>query len=450
MSSRYPSLLLPLLIFLTTLEAQQPVVVPLNLHSGYGPFHPSSMLGSYLSDPGPEFKLNKQIVLGALWRFNFDPEQIAFSEYVNGGRKDSNFISRVQTRHWDTTRLSSVALRNFFYVYAGMDGRGNFLIIPDRNHNRDFNDDTVFVYKYGHFSRLQADSILKTLPYETFHIPFWEADKVHDVALVLRFVPGYLMSIKMSNRSADTAKIAIDLFGYASGHTRINSRDVTFFVATNGQTDYRAPGRDIYRIFASDEIDSVFRNPIPRYLLNKVGDSIPIGNNLYILDRVDMINKNLTLRYAGANRGLGIIPGTVAKDFTAKNILTDQIVSLSALRGKFVLLDFWGTWCIPCKETVPGLKDFHTKYPDLEMVSIALDDKLMPVVGYLKNEGIEWPNIFENRTGAESRICDLYNVQNYPTFILIDRKGKILFREYGLPGFTDLEKLVPQLLNNIN
>jgi thiol-disulfide isomerase/thioredoxin len=73
---------------------------------------------------------------------------------------------------------------------------------------------------------------------------------------------------------------------------------------------------------------------------------------------------------------LGILPGTVARNFTAENILTDRPVSLSALSGKYVLLDFWGTWCIPCKEAVPGLKDLHTKYPDLEMVSIALDDKL--------------------------------------------------------------------------
>jgi thiol-disulfide isomerase/thioredoxin len=447
MSSKYPSLLFALLSCLTTLKAQQPVVVPLNLQSGNGPFQPSAMIGAYLPNPGPEFKLNGRIALGAVWRFNFDPEQIAFSEYVNDGRKDSNFVTRLRTRHWDTTRLSSVALPNFLYVYSGMDGRGNFLIIPDRNHNLDFNDDTAFVYKCGRFSRPEADSIVKTLPYETFHIPVWEPDAVHDVALFLRFVPGYLVSLRMSNPLADTAKIAIELFGYAFGHTRIEGKDLKFYVATNGQTDFRSASRDIYRIFASGEPDSVFRKPVLRYFTNKVGDSIPIAKSLYTLDSVDMIKNNLILGYAGVNHGLGILPGTVARNFTAENILTDRPVSLSAFSGKYVLLDFWGTWCIPCKETVPGLKDFHTKYPDLQMVGIALDDKLEPVIEYLKNEEIGWPNIFENRRTTGPKISDIYNVQNYPTFILIDRKGKIIFREYGLPGFTDLEKMVPQLLS---
>jgi thioredoxin-related protein len=70
------------------------------------------------------------------------------------------------------------------------------------------------------------------------------------------------------------------------------------------------------------------------------------------------------------------------------------------------------------------------------------------VIGYLKNEGIGWPNIFENRKATGPKIADLYNVQEYPTFILIDRKGKIIFREFGLPGFTDLERVIAQLLSS--
>lgn len=82
------------------------------------------------------------------------------------------------------------------------------------------------------------------------------------MALFLRFVPGYLLSFRKPDPLADTAKIAIELFGYASGHARIDGKDLTFYVSLNGYPDFRSAGRDIYSIFASGEPDSVFRKPV--------------------------------------------------------------------------------------------------------------------------------------------------------------------------------------------
>jgi thiol-disulfide isomerase/thioredoxin len=429
-------------------RAQQSITVPLLTKPGYGPFSHSILIGTYLADPGPEFKLNKRIKTGALWRFNFDPVQYAFSEYVKSGRSDTNFVSRMHRLNWDTSLLYTGSVNNFIFVYAGVDEHGNFLIIPDRNHNRDFDDDSIYIYKNAHYSREGIDSVNKLLPYETMRIQVWQTNKAHELPFFIRFLPGNLLSIKMSNPIADTGKVAIEINEYAIGRERIGGKELLFYVSSSDFPTVRAWGGNSYRIFTSDGPESEFPKAIAAFLLNKAGDSIPIGNALYKLDSVDPVNNKLTIRYAGANHGRGIQIGTVAKDFKSKDILTDKPLSLTSLAGKYVLLDFWGTWCIPCKETVPGLKDFHTKYPNLEMLSIALDDKLDVVINYLKNEEITWSNIFEDRRTTQGKIADVYNVQEYPTFILLDPKGKIIFREYGIPGFRDLEKIVPQLLSS--
>jgi thiol-disulfide isomerase/thioredoxin len=402
------------------------------------------MMGLYLPDPGPSFKLNPRIITGALWRFDFDTEQSAFSAYIEGGRKDSSFVARMQRRHWDTTRLSPAPLANFLYVYSGWDAQGDFLIIPDRDHNKDFNDDSVSIYQSALYQRNRAAS----LPYEIMHVPIWQTATVHDVMLTLRFVPGFLTSLKMSDHRADTAKIFIDLYEYASGQARIDGKEQSFYVAPNGWLFYRQTAPEKNRVFITNDSSFEVGQQIPTAYLNKIGDTIPIENSLYGLDAIDWVNNTLTIHYAGVNTGLGIVPGTIAKNFTAENILTHKPVSLSGLKGNYVLLDFWGTWCGPCKETTPDLKKLHTDYPDLEMVSIALDDKLASVVDYVKNEGVSWTNIFEDRQGAKAKIADAYNIQNYPTFILIDKKGRIIFRNYGLPGFADLKKILPPLFTS--
>lgn len=112
----------------------------------------------------------------------------------------------------------------------------------------------------------------------------------------------------------------------------------------------------------------------------------------------------------------------LAPDFTLKT-LQDEQVTLSALKGKVILLDFWATWCGPCKESIPHLvqiyKDFKTK--GFEVIGLSMDRGDERVVrNFVKTMDIPYPVLI-----APDEVAKKYGVTGLPTTFLIDREGRI-------------------------
>lgn len=118
----------------------------------------------------------------------------------------------------------------------------------------------------------------------------------------------------------------------------------------------------------------------------------------------------------------------VAPDFTLKT-LQDEQITLSALKGKVILLDFWATWCGPCKESIPHLiqiyKEFQTK--GFEIIGLSMDrgdEKL--VRNFVNSMDIPYPILI-----APDELAKKYGVTGLPTTFLIDREGKIREKVVG-------------------
>src|SRR5690606_35410055 len=96
-------------------------------------------------------------------------------------------------------------------------------------------------------------------------------------------------------------------------------------------------------------------------------------------------------------------------------------VSLSDFKGKYVLLDFWASWCAPCRKVIPELKALYEKYKDknFSIVNVSLDEKREEWLKALTEEQMPWTNLLAVN-GLESQVADLYHIRAIPYTLLID------------------------------
>jgi len=135
-------------------------------------------------------------------------------------------------------------------------------------------------------------------------------------------------------------------------------------------------------------------------------------------------------------------PGTDVIDF-AKNDLNGNPLSLLSFRGKYVLLDFWGSWCVPCRKGNPHLKELYQRYKSkgFDIIGIAADNDTPDAwKKAIEKDGLPWHHILLDDLDKK------YNITSYPTKILIDKNGKIIGR-YGSEE-EELDKMLSKIFDN--
>lgn len=138
-----------------------------------------------------------------------------------------------------------------------------------------------------------------------------------------------------------------------------------------------------------------------------------------------------------------ISEGRVAPDFTMLNNEGDSI-TLSKVRGKVKLLDFWASWCGPCRKEMPNLVKLYKNYQTrgLEIVSVSLDTDRQKWQNAIIEEGMTWKNLSDLQ-GPQSPIMALYAFQSIPFTVLLDSNNQII--AVNLRG-NELQKKVEELL----
>ncbi len=113
-----------------------------------------------------------------------------------------------------------------------------------------------------------------------------------------------------------------------------------------------------------------------------------------------------------------------------KNTPDSTEFNIESLRGKYLIIDFWGTWCGPCVAGIPHMKAFREKHKDkIELLGISNDRSFDGWKSFITKNEMNYPNILCGK--GEEDFVSKFNVQGFPTKILIDPQGKILFRDSG-------------------
>jgi thiol-disulfide isomerase/thioredoxin len=132
-------------------------------------------------------------------------------------------------------------------------------------------------------------------------------------------------------------------------------------------------------------------------------------------------------------------------EITIKNP-AGKTLSLSALKGKIVLVDFWASWCAPCRQENPNVVKLYNKYHSkgFDIFSVSLDQDPAAWKAAIQKDGLLWPNHVSDLMGWESPIVKQFGIQGIPYTVLINKEGKIV--GVGLRG-ADLERKLIELLS---
>ena len=134
-----------------------------------------------------------------------------------------------------------------------------------------------------------------------------------------------------------------------------------------------------------------------------------------------------------------------APDFSLQG--DDSIVKLSSYRGKIVYLDFWASWCVPCRQSFPFMNDMHEKYSEdgLKVVAINLDTERDKAKRFLKIIPADFTIAYD----PSGKVPEFYQLSVVPSLYLINREGKIVYKHSGFRSSQSekLESKIQQLLS---
>ena len=135
------------------------------------------------------------------------------------------------------------------------------------------------------------------------------------------------------------------------------------------------------------------------------------------------------------------LEGQTAPDFALKSS-TGENLRLSEFRGDVVMVNFWATWCGPCRQEMPLLDELYSRYGRVgfSLLGVNIDDNSSKAMNMVSELGVTFPVLFD----ARKEVSELYQVNAMPVTVLIDREGTVRYVHHGYkPGYE--EKYLDQI-----
>jgi peroxiredoxin len=139
--------------------------------------------------------------------------------------------------------------------------------------------------------------------------------------------------------------------------------------------------------------------------------------------------------FAGSSFASSGLAGQEAPDFVLKSA-SGANMRLSEYRGNVVMINFWATWCGPCRQEMPLLDDLYSRYERVgfSLLGVNIDDDSSRAMEMAEELGVSFPVLFDER----KEVSKLYQVEAMPVTVLVDREGKVRHVHLGYkPGYEE-------------
>jgi peroxiredoxin len=133
-----------------------------------------------------------------------------------------------------------------------------------------------------------------------------------------------------------------------------------------------------------------------------------------------------------------------ARNFVLRDV-DNRKWTFSSTRGKVVLIDFWATWCVPCKVEIPAFVDMYARHKDkgLEIVGVSMDTELSAIKSFAAEFKMTYPILIG--AGAEG-VIRAWGVEGLPTTAIVTRDGKVCRKFAGQAATQEIEAIIKRLL----
>lgn len=324
----------------------------------------------------------------------------------------------------DTIKLSKSPIRHFISFLVGYDKNSQINIIGDANNNHDFSDDTIFRCDTSMLSFRTGKVNLKSWISEFQYQYSYNGNVINrKVSLQLNPLP-----VLFTYSDSIQQRLYLSLVSNESRNAQIRLKEGDVFLTIE---------HSLANPVKFDNTSKIILKGQSKYFYYTLRDSLYLFNKLYLIDRLSDFGDTLYLKYIkNYKKRYGIYPGAYVLNIESVDINTKRVFNLRKLQNKYILLDFWGSWCKPCLASIPELVKFSKLYDSsiLSIVSIAEDSlsNLILLKRLINKNNMQWTHLFEEIRGGNSKgIAFKFKVYSYPTQILINPEGKIIFRSDG-------------------
>ena len=418
---------LVILISINTNYAQFPDTIKIKTErtKGYGPFPRSFSSIQTLPENSPWVDAFPKIkgIPNNLENMLIGIEQTDFLQHTYqsfySNKINEEFFNSCKSA-WNWQPSSSEYSKEFvkldIAVVAGYDSTGSLKIKVDKNNNYDLSDDDYFTLPEKIPGQNFLGRYTDLMPFEVIY-EYYDGKLIKQakVWLYLDYSPEIYNSKK---DKPHPIILAYDFAEHHIGEFKVNNKK--YFAAIKSD---RATFRENYSIIVWNDDDSSessnFETGIFRNGFIKVEDYYYRFDKASIDGSIITLIKDRSVLEKGGNQ-----VGLKAINFVSKSI-NGNIIELSKLKGKYVLLDFWGTWCLPCREEIPKLKSIYEEYKDQNFIMIGIaNDDIENLKKYILENEVKWEQIIQS--SYEKSIITDYAIVGYPTTFLLDTEGKII------------------------